>query len=169
VKNTPIKCLVDGIAAEVIYIDYEDGHANTVVTREWIPKATNGPYWRNYFWYFFPDGGDKTYIRAYNEGSGGDIQAPSWADGYNGCYWMADCVVLTGEPKNAKRLKTPRKIKLSYSDHKTTINPFAFAETTTSIEYCKVCEENSHEYCDEHMYEDGEGRMRYREDDSAVE
>lgn len=152
----------------VVYIDYNNGIPHQVMTVHFIPTA-KVPYWRLYWWDFFANNGDKSDLRAYNSGSGGDIhdvQAPNWVDGYIGKYWIADDAKFNSEPKNAKRLKNPKPIA-DYFGKKST-NPFKVAEITNSHDYCEMCGHESTEFCTVHKYEDDEGYERYLHDDSFV-
>ena len=154
----------------VVYIDYNDGIPHQVMTTRFIPTADT-PYWRLFWWDFFANNGDKKDIRAYNSGSGGtpkEIQAPQWADGYIGKYWMADDAKFRGKPKNAKRLKNPIPIADYFG--KKSINPFKVAETTNSMEYCDRCGHDSTDFCDEHKYwDENDGVGRYKDDDSCAD
>jgi len=119
---------------------------------------------------FFANNGDKKDIRAYNSGSGGshnEIQAPQWADGYIGKYWISDDAEFEGTPKNAIRLKNPIRVPDYFG--KKSINPFKIAEITNSVDYCEICGNESTEFCHEHKYVDEEGNVRYIHDDSYAE
>ena len=155
---------------KVVYIEYYDGIPNQVMTARFIETALN-PYWRLYSWDFFANNGDKEDIMAYNSGCGGtpkEIQAPQWADGYIGKYWMADDAKFKGKPKNAKRLKN--LIPIAGYFGKKSINPFNVAKITNSMECCDRCGHYSTEFCDEHKYWDEEnGVGRYIDDDSCAD
>jgi hypothetical protein len=155
----------------VVYIDYnDDGIPHQVMTTRFVSTADE-PYWRLYWWDFFANNGDKNDIRAYNSGSGGthkEIQAPQWADGYIGKYWVADDAKFKGKPKNAKRLKNPIPVADYFG--KKSINPFKVAEITHNIEYCDRCGHSSTEFCDEHKYwDENDGVGRYIDDDLCAD
>lgn len=146
----------------IVYIEYNDNLPHTVITFE------ENKYVK--WWDFFPNNGDRLDLRAYNSGSGGSIkqiQAPTWADGYTGKYWLAEDAKFRNKPKNARRLKHPVKIK-GYFGNKS-INPFKIAEITNSYEYCDMCGHSSIEICDEHIYMDEKGNLRYKHDDTYAE
>lgn len=154
----------------VVYIDYKDGIPHSVITVSLIPTSEK-PYWRLYYWDFFANDGDTQDIRAYNSGSGGslkDIQAPQWADGHIGKYWVSDDVKFHSKPKNGIRLKNPIPISSDYFSKKS-INPFKVAEVTSNMEYCDRCEHYSTEFCTLHKYDDNEGNARYIDDNSYAD
>jgi hypothetical protein len=157
--------LIDNEKHKVIYIEYQDGLPHSVVTIFFVDTAKE-PYWRPEYWDFFANEGDKNDLRAYSSGSGGDdkkIQAPQYIDGYLGArYWMAEYIEFDGEPKNIKRLKSPKLLRC----YENSRNPFKVAEITHSCEYCDRCGHYSTEFCDEHKYDDDEGNVRYKDDDS---
>jgi hypothetical protein len=154
---------------QVIYIDYYgDGTPHSVITKFWVDTAEI-PYWRPVYWDLFPEQNDLKDIRAYQSGSGGDatkVQAPQWIDGFIGRYWIAECVEFEGTPKNAKRLKHPKYLKGYYENSR---NPMKVAEIVFSQYYCDRCGYTSTEICDEHIYNDDDGNLRYRDDDSYAE
>ncbi len=148
-----MKTIIDKEEHTVVYIDYNKGLPFKVVTICFI-KTSKNPYWRQYDWSFFPNNGDKTDLRAYNNGSGGnekEIHAPQWVNGYLGEYWVSKNIKMIGKIKNGKRLKKPKSIKCYYQhNQKKSINPFKCAEITHSYEYCEECEAESTEYCEKH-------------------
>ena len=154
----------------VVYIEYNDDNTpHTVLTTSFISTADK-PYWMLYWWDFFPNQGDIKDIKAFNSGFGGTpnkIQAPQWADGYIGRYWIADDAKFRNKPKNAKRLKNPIPVS-GYFGNKS-INPFKIAEVTNAMEYCEQCEYDSTEFCYEHKYDDKDGNVRYKNDHSLAE
>ena len=96
----------------VVYIDYQNGIPHQVMTVIFIESAKE-PYWRLVNWDFFANNGDVLDIRAYEAGSGGshkEIQAPKWADGYKGKFWIPKDAKFKGKPRNATRLKNPISI-----------------------------------------------------------
>lgn len=149
----------------IIYVDYNDTIPHDVKTVVHIPNAVNGPYWCLHHWDFEKDDNDAKDIICYNSGFGGnenDINAPRWADGYQGEYWLADGLKFSinyGNLKNAKRIWKLRDHE-SYSGLSS--NPFEIAEMVSGIEYCPKCEAYSREYCDTHTYFDDNGDQRYR-------
>ncbi len=160
-----MEILIDDTKQKVIYIEYQDGLPYRAVTIFFVETAEK-PYWRPEYWDFFANNGDKNDLRAYRFGSGGDcntIQAPQYADGYLGArYWIADSIKFDGTPKNIKQLNRPKLLN-GYINSR---NPFKVAEITNSYEYCDRCGHSSTELCDEHKYEDDEGNVRYKDDDS---
>lgn len=166
-----MKIKIDNKEHRVVYIDYNDGIPHSVQTIAFIPTA-NKPYWRLYDWDFFANNGDKTDIRAYNSGSGGShkqLQAPHWADGYVGKYWIAKDAKFKGKVKNGKQLKNPKSLPSYYmSDTKTSTNPFKCAEITHDIDYCEMCGHESTEWCQEHKYDDDNGDTRWRHNNEFV-
>lgn len=151
----------------IVYIEYDHhGLPFNVKTIFYVDKATNGPYWRIVDWDFFANNGDARDMRAYNCGSGGshkEIQAPHWAPGHIGKYWLADDAKFKGKPINGKRLKQPRRLSGYYmSKFKTSINPFECAEITHNHEHCEMCGHSSTEFCDTHKYTDKNGDDRWK-------
>ncbi len=77
----------------VVYIDYQGSVPHSVITAHYVPNAVNGPYWCRYNWDGFLNENDKKDLRLYQSGAGGDvneIDAPQWADGHIGEYWLAE-------------------------------------------------------------------------------
>jgi len=160
-----MKTEVENDIHKVVYIDYSNGVPHLVVTQEYIPDATNGPYWRNNFWDCFANEGDNSDLYLHHSGSGGEIQAPIWADGYTGIFWMDESCKFKGEPKNYKRIKHPRIIK---SLRGASRNPFIIAEVTHCNEFCEVCNHSSIDVCWDHIYEDEDDHyeLKYKHDNS---
>ena len=156
-----LKVIIGKEIQKVVYIDYQNGVPHSVLTAE-----KNGCL---DFWDFFANDGDKKDLKAYNSGGGGhisEIQAPQYANGYIGKYWLAADAKFKGKPKNAKRLKTPLRIFGYYGG---SINPFKVSEITHSMEYCDRCGHNSIEFCTEHKYDDNEGNERYIDNNEIAE
>jgi hypothetical protein len=156
----------------VVYIDYNDGDIpHQVHTIKYIEKAEK-PYWRLYDWDFFANNGDKTDLRAYDSGSGGShkaIQAPQWADGHIGKYWIHKDAKFKGKVKNGKQLKYPISLPAYYTQNiKKSRNPFKCAEITNDCEYCEMCGHESTEWCQEHKYCDSKGNERYKHNRKLV-
>ena len=165
-----MKIEIDNHIHRVVYIDYNDGIPHSVKTIKFIAKADE-PYWRLYDWDFFANNGDKSDIFAYNSGDGGshkEIQAPKWADGYIGKFWIADDVKFKGKVKNGKRLKNPISLPTYYEPNKKSPNPFKCAEITNDCDYCEMCGHESTEWCQEHKYDDENRDTRYRHNDELV-
>lgn len=150
----------------VIYIEYQDRIPHSVITKHFVSTAVE-PYWRFEYWDVFANDGDTNDLRIYKSGSGGDtLPAPQYIDGCkDGRYWLADGHELTGEPRNAQKLKYPFLL-IGYENSK---NPFKVAEITHSYEYCDRCGHASTEFCYEHKYDDDEGNARYIDDNSSAE
>lgn len=151
---------------KIIYIEYHDKLPHSVVTIVYIKNKKNS-YWSPRYWDFFLEEGDRKDIRAYNSGSGGDatkIEAPHWVDGYIGTYWIADGISFNGTPINAKKLEQPERL-IGYLGKKSR-NPFKVAEITDNCEYCDRCGHESSNFCYEHKYDDDDGNVRYKDDNS---
>jgi len=164
-----MKTNIEGKEHIITYIDYQDGLPHSVVTKFYVEQAEKGAYWRAANWFFFVEKNDKKDIRFYNSGSGGNpdkIDAPQWIDDYVGNFWITNGVILKGKVKNGKQLSMPLEFD-TYSGK--SINPFEFAEETTSYEYCARCGNFSTEYCKEHIYENDDGELRYMDDDSIID
>lgn len=161
-----MKIAIEDKLHKVVYIEYQKGLPHAVVTQYYVPNAVGGPYWRNDFWDFFPNAGDRTEICACHAGNGGNQPAPQWADGYIGEFWIDKDFKLEGEPKNYKILAKPKRIK-SYMG--SSINPFKIAEITHSSEYCEECGKTSRDICWEHVYEDEDDdyTLKYKSDNSC--
>lgn len=146
----------------IIYIEYLGNIPHEVVTLCYVDNLKCEPYWRPYYWSFFANGGDRSDIRYYNSGSGGSspyIQAPQWADGYIGEYWLENGGAFNGEPKNSRKLPKPKRLKYWSGS---SINPFVAGEKTSCHEYCEECGFESTEICDKHQYIDRDGDLRYK-------
>ncbi len=168
-KIKPLIVIHDKDEHHVVYIEYKKGLPFSVQTIEWIATAKK-PYWRLTWWDFFPNNGDRNDLRAYEAGSGGDhksIPAPRWINGYTGEYWIRSDIRLKGKPKNAKQLTEPKRI---YGwCNKSSINPFKIAEITYSRDHCEECGHESADICWDHKYEDGEGNLRYIDNNAMAE
>ncbi len=152
----------------VIYVEYQEGIPHDVRTVEYIPNATNGPYWCLTSWDFFAEKGCVENIKAYESGGGGNensIYAPNFIDGYLGEYWLAEGVNLIGSPKNAKRLDSLKIIE-SYISKST--NPFDVAEIAYDQQWCPKCNSYSEEFCNEHLYYDNNDIIRYKGNHKCV-
>ena len=157
---------IDNQKHRVVYIEYRDNLPFEVNTIFYVDTSKK-PYWRKVGWDFFPNNGDKKCIMAYEHCSGGShkkIQAPKFADGNNVKYWLADDAKFSGKPKNIERIDKPIRVK-GYLGN-TSVNPFKIAEITHSREYCEVCDQESTEFCHEHKYDDKDGNVRYKHNDS---
>lgn len=167
-----MKIKIDDELHIIVYIEYNNGIPHQVETTTFIDTADT-PYWRSHWWDFFANNGEKTDLRAYNSGSGGDykeIQAPQWVDGHIGKYWLSESAKFKGKPKNAKRLKHPVLLESYYMfDTKKTKNPFHAAEITNCEEYCEMCGYSSTEFCHEHKYDDDAGNVRWKHNDESSE
>lgn len=164
-----MEVLINDKVHTVVYIEYQDDLPHNVQTVYYVPDATGGPYFRLNWWDFFPNNGDKEDLRYYKSGSGGDlkkIQAPQFVDGCVGEYWISDDAGFDGEPKNARRLSTPKALRRW--DNTITLNPFEASEETYSMEYCQQCGQASIDTCEEHMYFDDKGELRYIDNNSVV-
>lgn len=153
---------------KIAYIDYREDIPHQVYTSYFVTGADK-PYWTLVTWDFFPNDGDKKDIRAYESGIGGNpkrIQAPQWADGYTGKYWLSKEAKLIGKPVNAIRLEIPIRVKGYYGN--TSVNPFKVAEITNDRNYCEMCETESTEWCQEHKYEDEKGNERWKHNNKLV-
>jgi hypothetical protein len=163
-----MKTLIGEELHHVVYIEYKKNVPFQAATIHYIPTADK-PYWRLYWWDCFLNDNDKKDLRFYNSGSGGcekDIQAPQWVDGFLGKYWLAKGYKLKGKAKNGIRLEKPLRVK---SYFKSSINPFKVGEEAYSMEWCEKCDCNSVDWCQKHKYEDNEGTLRYKDDDSYAE
>lgn len=153
---------------KIIYVDYQKGIPHSVITKFYVPKATNGAYWRPVYWDFFAENGDLTDVRYFQSGSGGNadiISAPKWIDGYLGHYWIDEKTKFDSEVQNGKLLK---KLKLFGSTWGKSKNPFEYTEEVSSYEFCARCGHNLTQ-CDEHIYVDDNGDKRYIDDNSYHE
>jgi len=137
---------------EVIYIEYGDkNRVHSAITEDKYGLTS---------WDFFDNNGDKTDVRFYNSGGGGDkkkIQAPNWVEGFKGKYWLSDGAKLKGK-SNGIQLQKPMRVK-GYKC--SSINPFKIGEETNCREYCEECGYESTEFCYKHKYEDSEGNERW--------
>lgn len=148
---------------EIVCIQYSDKFPHSVLT------ANKNGYLTE--WDFFPEMGDKTWLRNYKAGCGGhkeNIYPPHFADGYIGEYWLAKGASFEGVPKNAKRLEKPYRI---FSMGNLSTNPFKVSEHTVQCDHCEVCGLSSGiDYCHDHIYEDTENyELRYKHDNSLYE
>lgn len=150
----------------VVYIDYNDGDIPHQVHTITYIETADKPYWRLYDWDFFANNGYKDDLRAYNSGSGGShkkIQAPQWADGHIGKYWLHKDAKFKGKVVNGKQLKNPILLPAYYMQNiKKSRNPFKCAEISNNHEYCEMCGHESTEWCQEHKYDDKNGDARYK-------
>lgn len=155
---------------EVIYIEYQNRIPWRVVTKYFVTTA-KVPYWRTSDWDVFKESGDKQDLRIYNSGDGGSpttIEAPKYIESAKNCYyWIYDDNSLVGIPENISKVDKPIRVKGYYG--RTSINPFKISELTHSQEYCEVCEFTSVDFCHEHMYDDKDGNVRYKHDNSFAE
>ena len=160
---------IDNKKHKIIYIEYQDWLPHNAVTVYYVDTA-KVPYWRPAYWFFFANDGDTNDLRAYSDGGGGDykkINAPEYVYDYRKArYWMADGIEFEGNPKNIKRIEYPKLLKGLWENSR---NPFKVAEITNNCEYCDRCGHYSTEFCSEHTYEDDEGNIRYKDDDSYVD
>lgn len=155
-----MKTIINNKEHEIIYIEYSDKNRVHSAITEYKHRLTN--------WDFFDNNGDKTDIRFYNSGCGGDkkkIQAPNWCEGFKGKYWLSKYAKLKGK-SNGVQLEKPFTLK-GYKC--SSINPFKIGEETGSREYCEECGYESTEFCDEHKYEDNEGNTHYKNNDKYCE
>tara|TARA_R110002020_G_scaffold318905_7_gene534549 strand:- start:7132 stop:7626 length:495 start_codon:yes stop_codon:yes gene_type:complete len=153
----------------ITFIEYQDGIPHSAITKFYVPNAVTGPYWRAVYWDFFAEGGDVTDVRFYESGSGGnadEIEAPQWVDGYTGKYWIHKDANFKGQVKKGKQLKNLKRFGSTWGK---SINPFKHTEEVYSYDYCDRCGHHSTEYCTDHIYEDNEGILRYRDNDSRAE
>lgn len=161
-----MKAIIEDEEHRVVYIEYRRGIPHGVVSQLYVPDAVDGPYWRNIYWDCFANNGDKDDLYLYKSGSGGDIDAPHFADGFVGEIWIEKGIELNGTPINCKVLDKPKRIRTIYRG--SSINPFRVAEITHSCEFCEVCGEESIDICWEHVYEDEDDNyeLKYRHDNS---
>ncbi len=148
-----MKTEIDKTQHEIVYIDYLNGLPDNVYTMFFVDTAKK-PYWRLTHYIIFPNNGDINDLRAYEYGSGGNpqkINAPTWADGYTGKYWLSSKVKFNGKAKNALQLQKPLRIKGYYGN--TSINPFKISEITHSHNYCEECGKESTDFCEIHQTE----------------
>lgn len=163
-----MKAVINGEDHRVIYIEYKKGIPFDVKTLRFIESA-KVPYWRLYHFDLFANGGDRDDLYAYEAGSGGDdnsIDAPKWADGYTGEFWLDKEFSLNGDVKNGVRLEKPKRIRTT--DSGSSINPFKVAPLTDSKHYCEDCGKESLDICFEHIYEDENDNytLKYKKDNS---
>ena len=164
-----MKYLIDNKVHKIIYIEYQNSLPHSIVTIDYIEDAVNGPYWCHNNWDCFLEQEDKKDIKIYNSGSGGGskkIRAPQYIDGFTARYWMDNEFSFEGIPKNIKQLKYPILLEGYYEKSR---NPFNVGEIVYSYEYCEKCGFHSEHFCHEHKYDDDEGNVRWKDDDSYAE
>ena len=162
IKNCP-SFEDDGDLHYVIYVEYIDKIPHSVNTVVYIPNATGGPYWRLHWWNFECADNDENDLIAYNSGSGGcekDINAPNFVKSKSiKEVWLAKGINFRSEGKNFNLIEDLIELKNEFTQSK---NPFDIAEILPVIEYCPKCKCYSREFCDEHLYFDDNGDVRYR-------
>lgn len=149
----------------VLYIEYIDGTPFNVMTACNIPDAVGGAYWCMHHWDFFKNCGDNDDVMYYNSGFGGcaykdGINAPHFVEGSSVEIWKDKDVPFIGEPKNAVILAEPKG------------NPFDNASESLGYDHCDRCGHDintTYDWgCEEHMYIDDDGELRYIDNDEFV-
>ncbi len=122
-----------------------------------------------YFWDFFPENGNLNDISFCESGMGAypkDLDIQEWCNGTPHKFWFAKGYCPKGKPVKGKILKYPKKITTWQG---VSTNPFKVCNGVFSCYQCERCGTFSSEICDEHIYVDEKGDLRYKDDNSYAE
>jgi hypothetical protein len=132
---------------KIIFIEYFDGIPHELSTDDGVLSH----------WYTFLEDGNVNDLKLFNSGGGEDVKEFRLGENYvnpeKWSIWVAKGYEYLLENSKEKTLKCPIMLSNGYKKSR---NPFKIGQIAYDETYCKICDNHKEDYCEDHIYYDGE-------------